>query len=724
MDVSGLQAPQRQQPRRQSLSTPPDAPLASRRPPSPLRNGYIPDSSSGSQTVDFHSIEGSQEWPMRSPSPSSSVSQQFATFTQRVLGGISTPASPRPMPTDAELEAEAERERDRSRREAELILMQEAKERKLVEERVLEMMENTRGLPPPPSRPQAMPPSPSNSQKEAMSWWTNAKNKLTPTKDLTPAQQVIQDTKTREKEKERERKTSKTKEKDRPGNSRLSSDGNPAFFNLQTPHQIPRRPVPTSPASPTPASALPPNLTPSPLRSIEASPAGKDNLPLYATFDPQGTLDVPTTLLTIAKRFEKLEKWTVGHVRALEDRMSDVERWLVDKEKDGEGVKPTKVAEPASSEALTDIREEVSELQSRMGELGREMARIATAPANLSAGPSRQSAEVSSAPQTSSSIVEHDNFPVMSPSPSHESLSFLARTPSKDRFAPSTARQSTSPPVNSKHPSSTRLPYPSGDYASPPPESRSQPGSPEAIEKTKPIVIPGLPEPSSNNGLTVSSASSSYSVASFSSASSISPTGRTPRGSSPNMYTDSPTSQPLRPLPSPGRKGRLSSVSPSPSPTPKNRKRYTVALGGPIVAPESDVEDENGGADGDGEDDMAGEETIGKKSSLVLTKSLSSASDNDLFSSNRAQSSPRARAQSTYVGNGASPVQAPTLPLNPNRIRSRSSERLGEKPSNPDSKFVDPLVLRRQREVSNRVGGSKGGKIGDLVKFFDKGNSK
>ena len=36
----------------------------------------------------------------------------------------------------------------------------------------------------------------------------------------------------------------------------------------------------------------------------------------------------------IAKRFEKLEKWTVGHVSAFEDRMNDVERWLVDKEAD------------------------------------------------------------------------------------------------------------------------------------------------------------------------------------------------------------------------------------------------------------------------------------------------------------------------------------------------------------------------------------------------------
>jgi hypothetical protein len=48
--------------------------------------------------------------------------------------------------------------------------------------------------------------------------------------------------------------------------------------------------------------------------------------PLYAQFTPAGALDVPLTLLTIARRFEKLEKWTVGHVRALEERMKDVER--------------------------------------------------------------------------------------------------------------------------------------------------------------------------------------------------------------------------------------------------------------------------------------------------------------------------------------------------------------------------------------------------------------
>jgi hypothetical protein len=57
---------------------------------------------------------------------------------------------------------------------------------------------------------------------------------------------------------------------------------------------------------------------------------------LYASFDQHGTLDITATLLTITERFEKLEKWTVGHVRALEERMVDVERWLVQKEEERE----------------------------------------------------------------------------------------------------------------------------------------------------------------------------------------------------------------------------------------------------------------------------------------------------------------------------------------------------------------------------------------------------
>src|ERR1700735_3834092 len=80
----------------------------------------------------------------RSPSPASSVSHLAASFVQRVnafVGGVA-PESPGGLLPDAEIEAEAERERDRSRREAEAILTKEAQNRKLVEERVLAMMES------------------------------------------------------------------------------------------------------------------------------------------------------------------------------------------------------------------------------------------------------------------------------------------------------------------------------------------------------------------------------------------------------------------------------------------------------------------------------------------------------------------------------------------------------------------------------------------------------
>ncbi|KDN39807.1 hypothetical protein RSAG8_08599, partial [Rhizoctonia solani AG-8 WAC10335] len=63
-----------------------------------------------------------------------------------------------------------------------------------------------------------------------------------------------------------------------------------------------------------------------------------DAPPLYAQFTPSGALDVPLTVLTVARRFEKLEKWTVGHVRALEERMKDVERYLVDRETKSDAV--------------------------------------------------------------------------------------------------------------------------------------------------------------------------------------------------------------------------------------------------------------------------------------------------------------------------------------------------------------------------------------------------
>ncbi|EEB90871.1 hypothetical protein MPER_10866, partial [Moniliophthora perniciosa FA553] len=167
--------------------TSPNLGNSSGRPPSPLRNGYVPSSGTGIDPNAFDDDEDDDDEEdeedddeiderahiQRSPSPASSVSQMAASFAQRMgdlVNGMTAPRSPS-LPSDAELEAEAERERDRTRREAERILSREAAERKMVEERVLAMMETTRGLPPPPSRSQTMPnpnpPSPAGSQKES-----------------------------------------------------------------------------------------------------------------------------------------------------------------------------------------------------------------------------------------------------------------------------------------------------------------------------------------------------------------------------------------------------------------------------------------------------------------------------------------------------------------------------------------------------------------------------
>jgi hypothetical protein len=681
------------------------------------------------------------------------------------------------MPSEAELEAEAERERDRSRKEAERILTREAEQRKLVEERVLAMMESTRSLPPPPSRSHTLsnPPSPSSSQKESPSWWTAAKTRLTPTKDkepLTPAQQVIQETKAREKQdkkgKGKEKEKDTEKEKEWPSNTeRKYSD--PAFLNLNVPVPPPqRKPVPASPSSPTPSrpnlSNLPPNLTPSPLRSGEASSPSREAPPLYAQFTPQGTLDVPVTLLTIAKRFEKLEKWTVGHVRALEDRMNDVERWLVDKEKEREEKEEQaskaslheESQTPSVARDLQEIRDDISELQGRLGELGREMAKLATAPSNLSPGPSRHDAPLSVAPQTTSSIAilgddttrnskKDTNTTTTAPTTPRD----LPKTPitsshtSASRLVPSTARESTSPPMalaRTRAPSGTRLPYPTGDYASPPEGAFSPSHSPPSslTSATRPLSIVGLPT-GTGAGLGLGIGMPYSSGGSISSGSGIF------RTMSPPVTTRSPPPKGLPPPKSGGH--RTSSVSPTP------RKRYTVALGGPIIAPD-DFDYDNASSlsavgtaffssspvpadEGEEKDDSQfRDDTIGKSAATKLnntsnTTSLTggdykpiSTSTSTSTSSPSPSSSRRIRAQSTYgFSNLSRAPQTPITPLRP-QARSRSIDRMGSGEREPPtplggSKFVDPLVLRRQdRKVAmpKPVGKVP---IGQLVAFFD-----
>ncbi|KAJ6485161.1 hypothetical protein C8R47DRAFT_550779 [Mycena vitilis] len=690
-----MQTPQKQQRRMTAPASslqPPEGgyrPPQTGRPPSPLRNGFVPNTFTGidPQSMGHGDDDDRAEWT-RSPSPASSVSNLAASFVQSIGNLVNniTPRSPGTLPTDLELEAEAERERDQSRREAERILTREAEDRRLVEERVLAMMDNpSKSLPPPPSRSQSLdPPSPSSSQKESGGWWAAAKNRLTPTKDLTPAQQVIQEAKAREKEKK-----GKGKEKEWP----QATYTNPSYSSLVPPPQ--RRPVPSpsSPVTPTPTPSrphfspanMPPNLTPSPMRpdTISSSPRDreKDVPPLYAHFDETGTLDVHVTLLTIAKRFEKLEKWTVGHVRALEERMGDVERWLVDKENEKEQSQrdPPSQNKQEGSEGLSDIKEGLQELESRVATLGREMAKLATAPSNLSqATQARYPAEIAPGPLTPSS-----SFAIPSASP--RSVSGYTSPRSVSGY---TARESTSPPMASSASttSSTRLPRPSGDYASPPSSVLMS----QDVFTTSP---PSSPHPSSVSGLPGTGAGPGSTSASYSSASSMS-SGLPVKGN------DLPV-----PKASPRPSGR-GSVSPTP------RKRYTVALGG---ANESDSESgpELGTAkfstSEEGED--FGDETIGKSAAARLT-----------LGKNFGGKEPRMRAQSAYGLSSivqASPSTAASIGRRPSPLphgRSRSIDRFGT------GNFVDPLVLRKQSGAGKepgKLGGNSKMPVGQLVAFFD-----
>lgn len=671
--------------------------------------------------------------------------------------------SPNYLPTDEELEAEAERQREKSRREAELIMSREAAETQRLEQRVLAMLDTDHtspGLPPPPpiQGTPGTPPSPSPSQKEK--WWSLAKNKLslTPTKEpLTPAQQIIQEAKQRDKEIEKERKEIEKEKKeiqkemkkqekqakkhhDKSKSAQWPSSPeekfqDPAFIKLHTdvPHP-PQRPINASPVSPSPrrvpVPSTPPSLRPSPMRgmseSTTASPS-RGATPLYAVFNQHGVLDIPATLITIAQRFEKLEKWTVSHTRALEERMDDVERWLVDKEQEKEGASQKhmelqQTGDLPPADALNEIREELAEVQGRIGELGREMAKMVTAPGNLSSGPSRSPPGLGRAPSTSSSIAVRSisaNF------------AHTARTPPRTR-EPTTSPTTSPPPVGAA--SRTRLPYPTGDYATPPDSvilgqgPFSPPNSPPTSASKGPLrSISGLPgdslEPSSSTSGLPSRA--------------ISP---------PALQT--PSTQ------------RQSSVSPTP------RKRYTVALGEPIMNAEERSRERGQPAElvtatfssspksmkslsthGDTDDDDSyydlGDETIGKAAARQagLTAPLNLQDRRNSVSPSPSPKPPNKRARPQSMYNGPASAQnliAPTASSH-SRLRSRSTDRFGlglglsegvssSASSVSSNRFVDPLVIRKQTKEAlasaappppKVMTGRPKVPVGQLVAFFD-----
>ena len=613
------------------------------RSPSPLRSSFKVDPNTG----EVESEDGSDNpndddldptWGRRSQSPNPSISQFASSFAQRVgsfVNSVGTSVVSSSLPTDEEIEREAERDRERSRREAEQILIQEAEERRLMEEKVLAMLQPTHITPKQisPARSQSMPsfeiPSPTPSQREngVSSWWSAAKNRLTPTKEpLTAAQQVIQEAKEKEKREKKEAKKDRKRSSDWPAVPE-NKYTNPTLLSLVTPPKPSKGASLSAPPSPTPGaqglpSSLPPSLAPSPLRTPDSrnpSPSrspSREPPPLYTQFTDQGSLDVPGTLLVIARRFEKLEKWTVGHVRALEERMSDVERWLVEKEGEkgadgGEGTSKVDESSPLE-ENVNQMRDELMEMQGRIGELGREMAKFATSPGILSTMPSRVSAQaVSTAPQTNSSFAIHAQT---SSSITVHSHSLPPNTPQASvsrisSYSDLRRRDSVSPPfippsaIRAEQPRS-RLPYPTGDYTSPPgsvvvaqgalsppqspPTSNSASASPAGVGavRPRPVSVAGIPAPSPE-----------------------------PPASAPAGLPPSQSSVMLVAPPQQSTRARSSSISPTP------RKRYTVALGEPIMKPrmsvspppisvDDDDDDESGANDAEEEDTV--DRTIGR----------------------------------------------------------------------------------------------------------------
>ena len=777
------------------------------RSPSPLRSGFKVDPNTGEiQSEDGSDDENDDDpdaaWGRRSHSPNPSISQFASSFAQRVgsfVSSVGSAASPG-LPTDEEIEREAERDRERSRREAERILIQEAEERRLMEEKVFAMMQPAHGSPNhiSPARSQSMPPfehpSPTPSQRESgLSWWSAAKNRLTPTKEpLTAAQQVIQETKEKEKREKKEAKKAEKEKKRSPDWPATPEDkySNPTLLSLATPPKPSLKHASHSaPSSPTPPShqglptSLPPSLAPSPLRppdSRTASPSrspSREPPPLYVQFNDQGTLDVPGTLLVIARRFEKLEKWAVGHVRALEERMGDVERWLVEKENDKEGqVENTTTANESSSSVLegtvSEMRDELMEMQGRIGELGREVAKFVTSPGILSTMPSRVSAQaVSTAPQTNSSFAIHaqtsssitvhsHSLPPNTPQPSVSRISSYGDLRRRDSVSPPFVPPSA---IRAEQPRS-RLPYPTGDYTSPPgsvvvgqvtlspPQSppttvsNSASGSPAGAVRSRPVSVAGLP------------------------AASPPPPASAPAGLPRPGGAFVTLSQPAH--------ARSSSISPTP------RKRYTVALGEPIMKPRLSASPTPISiGDEDTEEDEVVERTIGRSAGRhasaqyhrVPTRATNgvgngNGDDTDTSADSAPLSPPRRvrpRAQTqtgspsavdgSRGGNRGGPPSVATAAsrTNPLRLygRAQSTDRRvpldasegdsARPPRTPrsatssvslssaasSSGFRDPLMMRREESEARAkaapappkvFAGKPRAPIGELVRYFDK----
>ncbi|KAI0049304.1 hypothetical protein FA95DRAFT_1604561 [Auriscalpium vulgare] len=176
--------------------------------------------------------------------------------------------------------------------------------------------------------------------------------------------------------------------------------------------------------------------------------------------------------------------------------------------------------------------------------------RLATAPANLSSGPVRTPAPAS-APQTNSSIAVYHNLGNGSPTTSRV---VSGGTPSRRNSMSPTFIPAAATPV---HTPRSRLPYPTGDYATPP----------DTVSISSGVFSPPNSPPSTLGNSSARPGSGAGLLLSSTSASSL-----------PGLpSTASPSPSPSAALAAKRISPRPSSISPTP------KKRYTVALGEPIM---------------------------------------------------------------------------------------------------------------------------------------------
>ncbi|CAE6535062.1 unnamed protein product [Rhizoctonia solani] len=501
--------------------------------------------------------------------------------------------------------------------------------------------------------------------------------------------------------------------------------------------------------------------------TITTTTTSDDAPPLYAQFTPAGALDVPLTLLTVARRFEKLEKWTVGHVRALEERMKDVERYLVDRETKsdsvGKEITALKTGIQDLRRTMETLREAVppaapppqpqpqTQPQSFLANPSTPARRIppadadarirhmsSTSASSYATALSALNGELSNAGGVRTSVislgsVEADGIDTR-PSVAEVVTPMAVRQPLPPAPSTSASTSSFGSPIDSTSLTSLTSPRPSGsssrefkpvvpsaakDFTPPPPLNRVS--SFDGIRPTSPPsggLRYRLPYPTgdyTSNGQSVSPLSATAASFPMPPGTAISGSTLTLSGTAPlSIGKEKQKEKDETPL-APPLNQRAESVSPTP------RKRYTVAL--------------SGGHDNQRPVSLPTQTAVFTTAPLSIPESTRSPPS----------STGRSRSQSTYSTAPSQPPPSPSPASGSNRLRRAVSsstdgglasvfaqtedwEDVRDKVLSPrlgEPKFVDPLVIRRKgagKEAGSKpMPGAGRGKvpISQLVKFFD-----